>query len=581
MGIDTGEKLLKSEDRRSRLPPLGRPGRHDHGEAAENHGGEHATEDRLRDHQLAWQLPGELVEPHENSGHRHSRHGGRNEILREDMIRPFGVVPLFDEAPEDRPLDPGKVGVEAVTKLGGGHRTDDARHPGLARRHGEHPAEQGRSGRREILPILGGDEEVEGVLGRLKPSCRGGLADPDDPLDGAVNQEGHQVAVVGGVVDERPHFGRTEPRRRCILHHHRPRPWIPPHPPPVAEHAGKSHQRDQRHQPREHQRPGIIAEPRQPRLESRWPAHHPRIPGHRDSEPLADPEGARRRHLDLMPAPPGRQRRRFTGRREGILRAMLLAVDGDRHRPLRRPVAPGEGVDADVLDRPRQADPRPRRADGIRPLVASDVPVELVVVVEKLQRPADAVADDDGADGIGRSRHPDLEIVLLALPRPRHLESLPRFVGDAEQIQPQAVIFAAGIDIPDRNPPVDAVPFPREPQPDRLGHLDQRRLGHADRSVEILDDDRPILPLGRRSEEDDPEQHQPPRSQGATLEPAEQPPHECLASVPAHDILTLGTARSAESLISKNSRGRAPAAPARRFQGNSRTDVFSSRTEAL
>ena len=202
------------------------------------------------------------------------------------------------------------------------------------------------------------------------------------------------------------------------------------------------------------------------------------------------------------------------------------------------------------------------------------------MVVEKLQRPADAVADDDGANGIGRPRHPDLEIVFLALPRPRHLEPLPRFIGDAEEIQPQAVIFAAGIDIPDRNPPVDAVPFPREAEPDRLGHLDQRRLGHADRSVEILDDDRPILPLGRRGEED-PEQHQPPRSQDATLEPAEQPPHERLASVPAHDILTLGTARSAASLISKNSRGRAPAAPARRFQGNSRTDVFSSRTEAL
>ena len=128
MGIDPGEKLLKPEDRRSRLPPLGSPGRHDHGKSAEDHGGEHAAENRLRDHQFARQLPGELVEPDEDPRHRHSGNGSPNEILREDMIGPLGVVPVLDEASEDRPLDRGEVGVEAVAKLVGGHRADHAGH---------------------------------------------------------------------------------------------------------------------------------------------------------------------------------------------------------------------------------------------------------------------------------------------------------------------------------------------------------------------------------------------------------------------------------------------------------------------
>ena len=62
-----------------------------------------------------------------------------------------------------------------------------------------------------------------------------------------------------------------------------------------------------------------------------------------------------------------------------------------------------------------QARLRGGRLDRHVPLVAGDVPVQLVVLVEEPQAVRHAVSQPDGPRRVLGARHPDLELAVVAL----------------------------------------------------------------------------------------------------------------------------------------------------------------------
>ena len=211
VAVDPGQKLLKSKNRRPRRRPLGRPSRHDHSKPSEDHRRQHATQDRLRNHQFTRQLPNHPVEANEGSDHGHPDHRRRQKKPRTNRVWPIGVVPLLHERAEDRPLDGWEMGREAVGEFIRGGRADHARSAGpLAGRDREHPVEERFCCRRERAPVGRRHQQIKGVLRRAKPPCRRCLADADDSPHGTLHHQRHQVAVVGRIIDEGSHFRRPQ-----------------------------------------------------------------------------------------------------------------------------------------------------------------------------------------------------------------------------------------------------------------------------------------------------------------------------------------------------------------------------------
>ena len=149
-------------------------------------------------------------------------------------------------------------------------------------------------------------------------------------------------------------------RRRLVLHGHRQPLRIAPVPLPQAEHQAEDADRDEQADVREEE-VRRLARRRRPRDDAR-------VPGDRDGDALAEVEDARRLDGDVR------------------------ADDRRRRRRLLRAVPAGEGVRPQARDGRRQVDDGPGALDGHVPLVAGDVPVELVVLVEELQAVAHAVA---------------------------------------------------------------------------------------------------------------------------------------------------------------------------------------------
>ena len=103
-----------------------------------------------------------------------------------------------------------------------------------------------------------------------------------------------------------------------------------------------------------------------------------------------------------------------------------------------RTVCPGEFKRADSRHARRQQDLRAGVLDRDVPFVAGHVPVEFVVIFEKFQAVADAVMQNDGADGIGCVIDVDLPFQIVPLARGFDFERLPGGIGCALKFHEQA-----------------------------------------------------------------------------------------------------------------------------------------------
>ncbi|HRC45077.1 MAG TPA: hypothetical protein PLT27_13575 [Nitrospira sp.] len=127
-----------------------------------------------------------------------------------------------------------------------------------------------------------------------------------------------------------------------------------------------------------------------------------------------------------------------------------------------------EGLGTDARCLWRENDPHRGLFDGHVPFVAGDVPIELVVILEKFQSVAHAVRQDERAGGIGRAGNPDLKIPVVPLPAAFEFKRCSRFICDGDAIQQEAVIEALRGPIFDGNQALDAVPCAFEAGADRL-----------------------------------------------------------------------------------------------------------------
>ena len=228
-------------------------------------------------------------------------------------------------------------------------------------------------------------------------------------------------------------------------------------------------------------------------------------------------------------------------------------------------IGAGERVDPQIIEFARQADRGPRLEDRIGPLVASDIPVEFVVILKKPDAVFQSVADHHGAHRIGRPRHENLQVAILSRPGRLIAKGISSAIADPLHLQEQAMGEALPGALEDRNPSVNPLPAPLEAERDRFLNDHLGRVLHADAGEKIVDRDRSSVAETRSCRDEQ-----------------ERPEHTGDAGgFHVRSIFALGTARSAGSESSKNSRGRKPAELATRLLGKLATAVLRSRTTAL
>ena len=221
-----------------------------------------------------------------------------------------------------------------------------------------------------------------------------------------------------------------------------------------------------------------------------------------------------------------------------------------------------EGDGPDAIRALRQGDDGAGRLDRHVPLVAGDVPVELVVVLEEPEPVHRPVVERDGAGRVLGAGHPDLELLVVAGAAALELERRAVGPGRRGAAQPEGPVESLRRAVVHRHRAIDPVPLPAEARRDRLGDVDAAICVHHDAGGELLDGE---CALRRR------------RGHGGEQGERGKPgsPHDCLPrSMP-------GTAASDASDSPKNSRGRMPKGPAIRLEGNCATFVLRSRTTAL
>ncbi len=100
-----------------------------------------------------------------------------------------------------------------------------------------------------------------------------------------------------------------------------------------------------------------------------------------------------------------------------------------------RVVRASEDVGADVGGSRREHNAGPGREDGGGPLVAGDIPVELVVIFEKAQGVGDGVFDGDGLGGVVGVGEVDFQLAIVTLAAGVEFERLAMAVADALDVE--------------------------------------------------------------------------------------------------------------------------------------------------
>ena len=118
--------------------------------------------------------------------------------------------------------------------------------------------------------------------------------------------------------------------------------------------------------------------------------------------------------------------------------------------------------------------------DGDAGLVAGNVPIEFIVIVEEFEGVGDGVVDGDGAGAVVRVGDVDFQVEVVALAAGFKAEFGAGVVGDVLDVEEKGVVQAAGSGILHRNVAVDAMPWATdELEGDVFGDVDGA-VGHDD-----------------------------------------------------------------------------------------------------
>ena len=100
--------------------------------------------------------------------------------------------------------------------------------------------------------------------------------------------------------------------------------------------------------------------------------------------------------------------------------------------------------------------------DGHGPFVASDIPIEFVMVIKKTKRVRDSVFDRNSAGAVIGVGNVDFQFEILAFAARFISELVSISVGDAFHVQKERVVQATRPRILHRDHSVDAVPRPAD-----------------------------------------------------------------------------------------------------------------------
>src|ERR1700675_4459845 len=245
------------------------------------------------------------------------------------------------------------------------------------------------------------------------------LFDGEVSLDGEVNEGGGDIAHGGFVVHQRAALAGSELVGRLVLHGDGVAFGIAAAGPPEPEHHEERHDGDE-------ERPITAQEKHNPGGGARR-VHETLVPADHGGEALVKCEGASGLNLD------------------GV--AINLDARILRARPENSGV--GDGVEAGGTE--GQFDMGACGVDGNGPLIAGDVPVELVVVLVKKYRVEEAITEHDGARGVLRVGEEDFEFDVAALTGLLELEGLVVVVGDGNRFEKKSVIQALRCGVFDRD----------------------------------------------------------------------------------------------------------------------------------
>ena len=126
--------------------------------------------------------------------------------------------------------------------------------------------------------------------------------------------------------------------------------------------------------------------------------------------------------------------------------------------------------------------------DGYVPLVAGNVPIELVVIFKKFDGVGDGVLDGDGLNGIIGVGDVDFEFAVMAHAAGIEFEAVADCVGDIFHGEKQGVVQALRSTILDGNGAIQAVPGSADEVGfDFFGDIDGAVTGDDDVGIEALD----------------------------------------------------------------------------------------------
>ena len=160
-----------------------------------------------------------------------------------------------------------------------------------------------------------------------------------------------------------------------------------------------------------------------------------------------------------------------------------------------RAVLSGESLRAKLATGVRREDDMGRSAvDGHRPVVAGDVPVKLVVIVEPAHSISHRVMDLDRPGRVHRIGNVDRQVAIAVLRFRLILEMVAGAIGHTGDIKEQGVIGAVRTGILDGDVAIDAMVRADEDHVEVLGNVDDPILRDRDLGIEAGD-----VPVARGS----------------------------------------------------------------------------------
>ena len=176
------------------------------------------------------------------------------------------------------------------------------------------------------------------------------------------------------------------------------------------------------------------------------------------------------------------------GQRGGGVNFDAVAGDVEFRVSGARAIGAGENGGANIGGAGGKNDVGAGGLDGHIPLVAGNVPIELVVIFEKFDGVGDGVLDGDGLDGIISVGDVDFEFAIMPDAAGIEFQAVAVAIGDIFHIEKQGIVQALRRDVFDGNGTVQAVPGAADEVGfDFFGDVDGAVAGDDDVGIEVLD----------------------------------------------------------------------------------------------